>query len=343
MTHYNPTYITINKAKLKYNIQHSYDLCKEKSVNLAVVAKSICASEEIIRVIYESPVDTIADSRLDNLKNFGAEKIRLLIRPAAPCEAASVVMYSDISFVTEKISAEAINAAAKAAGKVHDVLLMTDIGDLRDGIYFTDHSSITELASYIHEAENLRLAGIAVNYNCFLGYLPDSKNIDALGRLDAMLKAYYDVDNPIVSGGNSSAISMLTGKSGVPCGSINQFRMGEAVMLGRDPADNTLIPGYCHDVFTLHVSLIEVQIKPVENGTYMRRGILEIGKQDLQIEHIIPKDNRIKLLGGCSDECVIDLSEAPEYRVGDLIDFDLEYGALMTAFANSYVGKVYVD
>lgn len=338
----NPTYITINKNKLKYNIQHSFELCKEKSINLAVVSKSICADEEIIAIINDSPITTIADSRIANFIKMHTNKKRLLIRPAAPSEAAAAVRYSDISFVTEKKHVTSLNNAAKALGITHDVLLMLDIGDLRDGIFFQDKDSISELAGIIHESSNIRLAGIATNYNCFLGYLPDHDNMLAFEEIYKLLTPYYDVESPIVSGGNSSSVSLLTKSSDILSSAVNQFRMGEAVMLGRDPADNTFIPGYNYDVFTLHVPIIEIQNKPISDNTIMRRGILAIGKQDLQLEHIIPRDKRLAMLGGCSDECVVDLTDAPEYNVGDTLEFDIEYGALMTAFTNNYVSKKYI-
>lgn len=342
MEYTNPTYITINKNKLKYNIQHSFELCKEKSVNLAVVSKSICANEEIIAIINDSPVTTIADSRIANFIKMRTNKKRLLIRPAAPSEAEAAVRYSDISFVTEKSHATALNNAAKALGITHDVLLMLDIGDLRDGIFFEDKDSISELAGIIHECSNIRLAGIATNYNCFLGYLPNRNNMLVFEEIHKLLSPYYDVEEPIVSGGNSSSVSLLTESSDILSSAVNQFRMGEAVMLGRDPADNTFIPGYNYDVFTLHVPIIEIQNKPMSDKSIMRRGILAIGKQDLQLEHIIPRDKRLAMLGGCSDECVVDLTDAPEYNVGDTLEFDIEYGALMTAFTNNYISKQYI-
>lgn len=345
MEHYNPIYITINKEKLKYNIQHSFELCKEKSINLAVVTKSICADAYIIDIINQSQATTIADSRIDNLSKIDTKKTKLLIRPAAPQEADSVVSFCDMSFVTELSTLQALEAACEAQNLTHDVLLMIDLGDLRDGIMYTDTEHIMNLAKYTHESKHLCLSGIATNYNCFLGYLPDKQNMNILAEIHKELTPLYDTDTPVVSGGNSSSVSLLTGDSDILSDEVNQFRMGEAVMLGRDPADNTLIPGFEYDVFTLHVPLIEIQTKPVtENGTqsHMRRGILAVGKQDVQIEHLLPRDSRLTLLGGCSDECVIDLSEAPEYKVGDTISFDLEYGALMTAFVSPFISRKYI-
>lgn len=336
--------ITINLEKLKYNIQHSYALCKEKSVNLAVVTKSICADSNIIELINNTEISTIADSRIDNFAKMSTDKTRLLIRPSIPSESESVICYSDASFQTELATIKALGDAATSANKSHTILIMVDLGDLRDGVMHTDKDSIITMAEYIHSHDYLKLGGVAANYNCFLGLQPDNDNMSILAECYHMLKDYFDVDEPVVSGGNSSSVSLLAGSNIAIPDEINQFRMGEAIMLGRDPADNTLIDGYNHDVFTLEVPLLEVHTKPIKNAPYttMRRGVLSIGQQDLQIAHILPVDERIKVLGSCSDECVIDLSDAPEYQTGDIVKFNLEYGALMTAFAGSFINKTYI-
>lgn len=335
-------YITINLEKLKYNINHTLDLCKEKSLNLAPVVKSICGDQPIIDCFNQANVSLIADSRLDNFAKMNTDKDKFLIRPAASCEACDVVNYCDTSLQCDLNTIMALDTAAKECGKAHNIILLIDLGDLRDGIYFEDESTLLSCAAYIHTSSNLKLTGIATNYNCFLGYLPDEENMNQLSKLHQLIMPFYDTDSPVVSGGNSSSVSILTSKDKAFPADFNQLRMGEAIMLGRDPADNTFIPGYDTEVFTLHVPLIEVYEKKAPTGEVMRRGILAIGKQDLQLDHIIPKDNRIKVLGGCSDECVVDLSQAPEIKSGDELTFDLEYGALMTAFAGSFIRREYV-
>ncbi len=335
-------YITINLEKLKYNINHTLDLCKEKSLNLAPVVKSICGDQPIIDCFNQTNVSIIADSRLDNFAKMSTEKEKFLIRPAAGRETKDIVNYCDTSLQCDLNTIMALDTAAKETGKTHNIILLIDLGDLRDGIYFEDESTLLSCAAYIHTSSNLKLIGIATNYNCFLGYLPNEDNMNQLSRLHQLIMPFYDTDSPVVSGGNSSSVSILIAEDKSFPADFNQLRMGEAIMLGRDPADNTFIPGYDTEVFTLHVPLIEVYEKKAPTGEVMRRGILAIGKQDLQLDHIIPKDSRVKVLGGCSDECVVDLSETPEIKSGDELTFDLEYGALMTAFAGSFIRKEYI-
>ncbi len=340
--------VVIDLEKLKHNILHSIELCKRNSIDLAVVVKSICSDEKIMEIVEASPISVIADSRIENFARFKTAKKRFLIRPTAPNESEELLKYCDISLQSELTAIRSIAEEAEKAGKAHDILLMIDLGDMRDGLFFTDREKILETAGFIHADKNLRLAGIATNYNCLLGYLADEENMNALTEVHKEIEAagLYDVEDPIISGGASSSIALLDPNSEekIP-EEFNQFRFGEAVMLGRDPADNTFVDGYATDVFTLYTPLIEVQEKPVvnENGetVIMRRGILAVGKQDMQLDHIIPRDSNIRVLGGCSDECVVDLDDAPGYKVGDMLEFDLEYGALMTAFAGSFIHKYY--
>lgn len=335
-------YITINLQKLKDNIQHTIDLCKENSVKLTPVVKSICGDQQIIDCFNQADVQVLADSRLDNFAGMSTYKERFLIRPAVASEAENVVKYCDTSLQCDLNTIMAIDRAAATEGKTHNIILLVDIGDLRDGIMYTNQDALLSCAAFVHTSENLKLTGIATNYNCFLGYLPDQDNMNKLVELHKLIMPFYDTNKPIVSGGNSSSVSILLSEDLSFPKEFNQLRMGEAIMLGRDPADNTFIPGYETDVFTLHVPLIEVYEKSTDSQDTTRRGVLSIGKQDLQLEHIIPRDSRVKVLGGCSDECVVDLSQAPEYKSGDELTFDLEYGALMTAFAGSFVGRIYI-
>lgn len=335
-------YITINLNKLKYNIQYTLDLCKDKSLNLAPVVKSICGDQTIINCFNTSDVSIIADSRLDNFANMKTNKKRFLIRPSAIPEAQDVVRHCETSLQCSLKTLMALDTAAKEEGRTHNIILLVDLGDLRDGIPSDNHDTLLSCAAFVHTSESLKLTGIATNYNCFLGYLPNDENMQELIKLHKLIVPFYDTDNPVISGGNSSSVSILTADTNGFPAEFNQLRMGEAIMLGRDPSDNTFIPGYNTDVFTLHVPLIEVYNKKTPNGEIMRRGILAIGKQDLQLDHIVPKDTRIRVLGGCSDECVIDLTDAPDIEAGAELTFDLEYGALMTAFAGSFISKKYI-
>ena len=340
-----PVNLTINLDKLKYNIQHTFDLCKANFLDLAFVTKSFCADPEIMKVVEESPITTIADSRIQNFANMHTSKCKLLIRPSVPGEADDVIRFSDMSVQSSMESVQALGNAAAKQNQTHAILIMVDPGDLRDGIYVDNKEDILHMATFIHNHPHLSLNGIAANYNCFLGLQPLPDNMKKLSDVFELLRPYYDVDTPILSGGNSSSVKLLTQHTYEIPSNFTQFRMGEAIVLGRDPADNTFIEDYMTDVFTLSVPLLEVSTKPVQTESgikRMRRGVLALGQQDLQTNHLIPKDTSIQILGSCSDETVLNLDSREDLKAGDCLDFNLEYGALMTLFAGQYYNKTYV-
>ena len=75
----------------------------------------------------------------------------------------------------------------------------------------------------------------------------------------------------------------------------------------------------------------------------MKRAILAVGKQDIDVDGIIPLDEQIEVMGGSSDHTIVDLSHCDkQYKLGDTIKFKLEYGTLLKASTSEYVNKEYV-
>ncbi|MCI7085226.1 alanine racemase [bacterium] len=340
----NVAHVLINKEKLAHNLEFCGQLCKKQGIELAFVTKSICADPYVMQIVRNSSVTAIADSRLDNMAKMEFDGKKILIRPTVPAEAPLVIEHTTHSVQCEMLSLEALNKCAESAGKTHNVLLMIDLGDLRDGIIYYNEKRILDTAEYISHSKGLNLAGVAANYNCLAGLLPDNENMKNLIDIGNKISHLYNTDKPIISGGNSSSTYFLTNpNTPVPKG-ITQFRMGEAVVLGRNPADDTFVEGLYNDAFVLNVPLIDVQSKADKKASpqKLRRGVLAIGNQDTQIHRLVPVDRRIKIIGSCSDECVVDLSLASEdYKAGDMVSFIFEYGALMTLFASPFVKRIY--
>lgn len=354
LTHEN-VILKISLDKLRHNIQHSIDLCKAKSIDLVVVSKSICADQKIIDVINEFPIKTIADSRIANFAKMKTDKNKLLIRPTAPKEAYDLIRYCDISCQSNLDSLKAIGDMCVRENTTHEILLMIDMGDLRDGLVFTDSEQILKVARFVHEHPRLRLVGVATNYNCFYGLQPNNNNMNHFGKIhDLILNAgLYDTDSPIVSGGNSSSITILNDTSKYTLDPvITDLRLGEVIVTGRDSHDKAIIDNYYSDVFVLEVPIIEIYEKPVNLGdvpegaavsdSRMRRAVLSIGRQDIYFEEMVPLDTRVKLLGASSDMAVLDIGDC-DYKVGDKMRFGLIYDALMTLYAGTFVKFIYED
>ena len=77
----------------------------------------------------------------------------MLLRIPMLCEVEDVVKYADISMNSELDTLKALNKAAKTLNKVHSVIIMVDLGDLREG-YF-EAEDLKENIKEIIKLENI--------------------------------------------------------------------------------------------------------------------------------------------------------------------------------------------
>ena len=350
--------ITADLTKIKHNIDAISVLCAENGVSIAAVTKVVCADERIVRVLEESNAAMLADARTENLARLNTKKPKLLLRAPAPEEAEEAVQFADISLVSEICTIRALGKAARAAGKTHAILLMIDLGDLREGILFLDRAGIYRAADAAKEEDGIELLGIGTNLTCYGAILPDESNLGELCNIAEELRARTGLPIPIVSGGNSSSLGLL--KRGLVPSCINHLRLGESIMLGNDTAACRVMNGLYGDAFTLSTRLIEVQRKPSvpigesganafgEHPTFESlgeqiRGICKIGRQDTAADGLTPRDPNIKMIGASSDHLIVDLTRAKPYQVGDILDFTPDYGALLRAYTSPYVYRAYIE
>ena len=141
---------------------------------------------------------------------------------------------------------------------------------------------------------------------------------------------------------------------------INHFRIGEAIVLGRNVLDRSPWPGTRQDTLKVVAEIIELEEKPsipigetgqdafgnepefVDRGI-RKRALLNLGRQDVVIEGLEPIDPGIIVLGGSSDHLVLDVSDAQsDLRVGDEVAFYPGYGATLAAATSDYVEKVVI-
>lgn len=351
--------VVIDLNKLNENLNFLLDLCHEHGIMAAIVTKVFCADERIVELISNSSADMLADSRVQNLCGMKTEKPKLLLRIGMQSDAESIVKCSDISMQSELSTILKLDEAARKEGRKHRVILMIDMGDLREGIFNTEREEIIRTARAVHDAGNLELYGIGVNLTCYGGILPDENNLGGLVSIAEMLRKELSEPIPIVSGGNSSTMGMLLDHC-VPKG-VNHLRLGESFVLGNDTATGKPVPGLNTDCFVLEAEIIELKQKPSKPigksgpnafGEYleypdrgiMKRAILGIGRQDVSVDGLTPLDPDVEMIGASSDHLIVNLSASTrEYRVGDVIRFIPDYGALLHLFTSKYVDRAYID
>ena len=72
----------------------------------------------------------------------------------------------------------------------------------------------------------------------------------------------------------------------------------------------------------------------------IKRAILGIGLQDVLVSGLIPRAD-IKILGANSDHLIIDTKKVA-YKIGNELEFDLNYSALLALMTSPYVIKMEV-
>lgn len=348
--------LNINIKKLKQNIDFLTNLCHNQGIEVAVVTKVFCADERIVAMLEESDADLFADSRLLNLGSIKTKKDKMLLRISMQSEADEVVRIADISMQSEIETIRLLGEAAKRAGVQHKIILMVDMGDLREGIFNADETKIFAAADAIKAESNLEFYGVGVNLTCYGGILPDENNLGGLTAIAEKLRIRLNLPIPIISGGNSSMMTMLA-QGRVPKG-VNQLRIGEAFVLGNDTSTGLPMEGLNTDAFTLEAELVEIQKKPskpigtsglnafgervtFEDRGDMIRGILAIGRQDVDPDGLRCLDDDVEVIGASSDHLIVNLTNAKPYKVGETIKFIPSYGALLRLATSGYVSREY--
>ena len=348
--------LIIDKKKFRHNLRTMLDKAHENGLSVMAVSKVFCADTNLVDIMIEEEVDYIADSRIQNLKEIPPVLPKVLLRLPMYSEAAMVVQYSDISLNSELEVIQELNNQAYHQNKKHGVIIMIDLGDLREGIF--DEKELYYVIKETLELEYIELKGIGVNLTCYGGVIPTPEILEKLVNYKTEIEKKFDIKLEIISGGNSSNIElMLEGK--IPFG-INNIRLGEAIVLGRETAYGNGIEGLYNDVFALEAEVIEVKQKPsmpigeigmnafgktpeFEDKGNILRAIIGIGKQDVDHNELIPVDT-ITALGSSSDHIILDVTDGyNSYNIGDPVLFNLTYGSVLSLCTSKYVRRVYID
>ncbi|HHX79735.1 MAG TPA: alanine/ornithine racemase family PLP-dependent enzyme [Acholeplasmataceae bacterium] len=344
--------IKINLKKIKENAKRILDLCQQSGIeSVFLVTKVLAGDKRIINEIAGLGFTHLADSRIENLKIYSDLNLpKVLLRLPMISEIEAVIKYANLSLNSEIEVIRLLNAEAKKQNKIHEIILMFDLGDLREGIFYQDEYLKT--VAEILNLSNLRLTGIGTNLTCYGGIIPTKENLSELIKIKKEIETRFQIELSLISGGNSSSLHLLPN---LPPG-INNLRIGEALFLGRETAYGKNLPGMHPDCFELVAELIEVKTKPsyplgimgmdsfgnvpkIEDRGLMKRGILAIGKQDVALEDLMPLDENVEILGGSSDHLLVQLNG--NFLPGDKLRFAVNYPGLLRLMTSKYVKKEY--
>ncbi|MGL4307752.1 MAG: alanine/ornithine racemase family PLP-dependent enzyme [Cetobacterium sp.] len=344
--------ISINLDKLEENVKKIIDKLQRNNLNVMGITKAFACEKEIVQLFKNNGINMVGDSRILNLKkieDFDIEKV--LIRIPMISSVEDVVKYSTISLNSELKTIEALNEAGKKQNKIHGIILMVELGDLREGFL---PEELEEVALKISKLDYIKIRGIGTNFSCIGGIIPDINKINQLTQLTETIEKKLNMKMEIVSGGNSSSYHLI---GEVPLKRINNIRMGEGILLGRETAFGENIEGCHEDSFILQGEIVEIKNKKTvpygkkgmdafgkkpefKDRGIRKRAILAIGKQDFDCDSLYPLDKGAEIIGASSDHLVVDISDSDkEYEIGDIMEFQMGYGALLRGMTSIYIDK----
>ena len=348
--------IIINRKKFRNNVRVLREECHKRGISMMAVTKVFGADQKLVNILNEERVDYIADSRIQNFIGISGDIPKVLLRIPSHGEVKEVVKHTQISLNSELSTIKLLNHEAHKINVKHGIILMIDLGDLREGIF--EENEVFETVERVLELDHINLKGIGTNLTCYGGVIPSEDNLSKLVEYKEKIEKKFDITLDIISGGNSSSIEMLL-EDRIPAG-INNLRLGESIVLGRETAYGNYIDFTYNDVFTIETDIIEMKVKPsvpigqigmdafgkipefVDKGKRLR-AILAVGKQDVDHRELMPFDT-VKLLGSSSDHIIVDVSDSLSiYEVGDTILFKLTYGSILSLMTSKYVTIFYED
>jgi predicted amino acid racemase len=326
-------------------------------IGVCGVTKATMGSPEVARELLAAGVSSLGESRIENVERLRLAGITgpiMLIRSPMISQADRVVASADVSLNSEIDVIDRLSNATRRLGRSHGVVLMVELGDLREGIMPGD---LADTVRTILRFPGIELRGIGSNLACQSGVIPDNSNMAELSALATSIEETFGLHLDIVSGGNSANLPWALGPQ-ADIGRVNHLRLGESVLLGREPIHRSILDDLRADAISIVGEVIESKVKPGQprgsrgqNAFGIRddrhpirrqghRVIVALGRQDLDTDGIAaPAD--FELLGASSDHLVLD-SGATIPEVGSELRFALNYSALMSSMASPFVTRRYV-
>ena len=344
--------LTTNLHAIHHNASTLVTQLQPLSIEVCGVTKATLGDPEVAKQLIDAGTTSLGESRIENverLRHAGITHPIMLIRSPMPSQVARVVAHADISLNTELGVIEALSLEALSQDRQHGVILMVELGDLREGIMLEDVEAVLRA---VRQLPGIYVKGIGTNLACQSGVIPDNTNMSQLSDLVDSLESSLDMELEIISGGNSANLVWAFGVDS-HIGRINHLRLGESILLGRETVHRSHIEGLKDNAFTLTAEVIESNTKPAnpwglrgenafgeEHPRQHREGlvhrvIVALGRQDTDPSGLTAPEG-FTIIGSSSDHLVLE-SLDEEVSVGQELSFAVNYAALLAAMTSPFV------
>jgi len=330
----------IDCKKIAFNARHLNQFYQTKGIQVVAVLKGVLGNKRIAQTLIDQGVTSFADTNVNHLKQIkelSRDVTCMMMRSPALSEIEDVVRYSDMTLISEIEAIQAIDSEAHKHQKVHALILMVEAGDLREGIL--PQNLMAFIQKIIH-LKNVKIAGLGLNFACFNDCMPTEASMKMISDLADRVEETFKIHLDWVSGGNSTMYDWA--KQSTQHHRINQVRIGESILCGMNPINHSIIPELKQNAFRLYLEVIEAKQKgkKVLKDNYVSRLLFNIGKQDTDIEGLIPH-TALEIVNHSSNHMAAITKDA-SIQFGSIMSFDLNYNAMMMSMTSPNVHKQFI-
>ena len=357
--------LVLRDSSFRSNARETISRCAACGIQVCGVIKGVNGLPEVARRFRECGVTQLGTSRLEQVercRQAGIPGPYLLIRIPGPTELPELVRLCEMSLQSERKTLDLLEQECTRQEKSHAVIIMADLGDLREG--FWDQDEMLDVCVHVErDLPHVELAGVGVNLGCYGSIQPTPENLGQLVHIARRVEDAIGRKLEIVSGGATSSFTLVHWGT-MPEG-INHLRIGEGILVAKDLQVDWGIHDMDYlrmDCMTLRAQIVEVKDKPThpvgpivvdcfcnrptyEDRGIRRRAIAGIGRADVgDIMMLHPRTPGMTVVGGSSDHCILDVEDCdPCPQVGDIVDFDVIYLTMLYASAREDVAVKFVD
>ena len=357
--------LTVNLTALRTNARVLCDVCAQNHIAVAGIVKFSDCDLQVAKAYLEGGCAQLGVSRakhLQALKEAFPQAETLLTRSPGRCDLEACARYADLSLHADAHVLRRLNAEAEKHNTHPGILLMLDVGDLREGV--DNIPELVELAKLCEQLPNLRLRGVGTNLACMNGVLPSWENLTFLVEGAEAVEAAIGRKLDIISGGSS--INLLLLKDGISAmpPRINHLRLGGSIANPMNIRMNrgVAFPGLREDSIRLTAEIVELHEKNSapktssaknwagetvvrEDKGRRMQAILALGSQDVaDAATLIPEEEGITILGCSSDHTIVDVTDSGKaWKTGDTLTFKVRYANMLYAFSGGHVTATYTQ